>query len=108
MKLLVNFKLQSTQSTCTSTLYHLPTGGDVVDALGVRDLGLRAMTVEAVRRGFGDIENAAQHCRISNCAHRAEPGCAVKQAVEHGDITPRRYQGFLQMMDKSAAQSTSS
>jgi len=92
-------------TTRTSTLYHLPSGGDVVDAPGVRDFGVWAMTVEAVRRGFGEIENAAQQCRFSNCTHRAEPGCAVKQAVAQGTITPRRYQSFLEMMDKLAAQS---
>jgi len=92
-------------TTRTSTLYHLPTGGDVVDAPGVRDFGVWAMTVEAVRRGFGEIENAAQHCRFSNCTHRAEPDCAVKQAVAQGMITARRYQSFLEMMDKLATQS---
>ena len=91
-------------TTRTSTLYHLPSGGDVVDAPGVRDFGVWAMTVEAVRRGFGEIENAAQHCRFSNCTHRAEPNCAVKQAVAQGVITARRYQSFLEMMDKLAEQ----
>jgi ribosome biogenesis GTPase len=94
-------------TTRTSTLYHLPHGGDVVDAPGVRDFGVWAMTVEAVRRGFGEIENTAQHCRFSNCTHRAEPDCAVKQAVASREITPRRYQSFLEMMDKLAAQSPS-
>jgi ribosome biogenesis GTPase len=101
-------------TTRTSTLYHLPHdesgigGGDVVDAPGVRDFGVWAMTVEAVRRGFGEIENAAQHCRFANCTHRAEPGCAVKQAVESRAISLRRYQSFLEMMDKLAAQSPGS
>ncbi|MDD2892826.1 MAG: ribosome small subunit-dependent GTPase A [Halothiobacillaceae bacterium] len=95
-------------TTRTSTLYHLPSGGDVVDAPGVRDFGVWAMTVEAVRRGFGEIENAAQHCRFSNCTHRAEPDCAVKQAVAQGMITARRYQSFLEMMDKLADQSPQS
>ncbi len=86
-------------TTRTSTLYHLPSGGDVVDAPGVRDFGVWAMTTAVVRRGFSEIENAAQQCRFANCTHRAEPGCAVKQAMEQGKISGRRYQSFLEMMD---------
>ena len=92
-------------TTRTSTLYHLPSGGDVVDAPGVRDFGVWNITREAVRRGFAEIEHAAQDCRFSNCTHRAEPACAVKQAVAQRTITPRRYQSFLEMMDKAAEQS---
>ncbi|MEW5837866.1 MAG: ribosome small subunit-dependent GTPase A [Pseudomonadota bacterium] len=92
-------------TTRTSTLYHLPSGGDVVDAPGVRDFGVWDISREAVRRGFAEIENAGQHCRFANCSHRAEPACAVKQAVAQGSITPRRYQSFLEMMDKAAEQS---
>ncbi len=92
-------------TTRTSTLYHLPSGGDVVDAPGVRDFGVWNITREAVRRGFAEIEHVAQDCRFSNCTHRAEPACAVKQAVAQGRITPRRYQSFLDMMDKAAEQS---
>ena len=91
-------------TTRTSTLYHLPSGGDVVDAPGVRDFGVWAMTAQAVRRGFAEIESAAQQCRFSNCTHRAEPDCAVKQAVAQGSVTPRRYQSFLEMMDKLSVQ----
>ncbi len=89
-------------TTRTSTLYHLPSGGDVVDAPGVRDFGVWQMTPEAVRRGFAEIELTAQHCRFANCTHRAEPGCAVKAAVEQGEISARRYQSYLEMMSQAS------
>lgn len=89
-------------TTRTSTLYHLPSGGDVVDAPGVRDFGVWQMTAEAVRRGFAEIELTAQHCRFANCTHRAEPGCAVKTAAEQGGISARRYQSYLEMMAQAS------
>lgn len=88
-------------TTRTSTLYHLPRGGDVVDAPGIRDFGVWAMTPEAVRRGFVEIQQAAQDCRFANCTHRMEPGCAVKQAVAAGRIRPRRYQSYLELMEQA-------
>lgn len=88
-------------TTRTSTLYHLPHGGDVVDAPGIRDFGVWAMTPEAVRRGFVEIQQAAQECRFANCTHRMEPGCAVKQAVAAGHIRPRRYQSYLELMEQA-------
>ncbi|MEW6445913.1 MAG: ribosome small subunit-dependent GTPase A [Pseudomonadota bacterium] len=86
-------------TTRTSTLYHLPSGGDVVDAPGIRDFGVWDMTPDAVRRGFSEIEAAAQSCRFANCTHRAEPGCAVKQAVDQGTISHRRFENYLELME---------
>lgn len=91
--------LEGRHTTRTSTLYHLPEGGDVVDAPGVRDFGVWEMSPEAVRRGFAEIREAAQTCRFANCTHRMEPGCAVKQAVMDGNISERRYRSYLELMD---------
>ena len=91
--------LEGRHTTRTSTLYHLPSGGDVVDAPGIRDFGVWEMTPEAVLRGFAEIQEAAQDCRFANCTHRMEPGCAVKQAVEDGRISERRYQSYLDLME---------
>lgn len=91
--------LEGKHTTRTSTLYHLPSGGDVVDAPGIRDFGVWAMTPAAVRRGFAEIEEAAHSCRFANCTHRAEPGCAVKQAVEDGKISARRFASYLELME---------
>jgi len=91
--------LEGRHTTRTSTLYHLPTGGSVVDAPGVRDFGVWEMRPEAVLRGFAEIREAAQACRFANCTHRLEPGCAVKQAVEDGRIRARRYQSYLDLME---------
>lgn len=91
--------LEGRHTTRTSTLYHLPGGGDVVDAPGIRDFGVWDMTPEAVLRGFAEIQEAAQDCRFANCTHRMEPGCAVKRAVEEGRISERRYQSYLELME---------
>jgi ribosome biogenesis GTPase len=95
--------LEGRHTTRTSTLYHLPDGGDVVDAPGIRDFGVWAMTPEAVLRGFAEIQEAAQACRFANCTHRMEPGCAVKQAVEDGRISARRYQSYLELMELASS-----
>ena len=51
------------------------------------------------RGSFRSLVSHAPDCRFSNCRHLAEPGCAVKQAVEDGRIAELRYRNYVQMYD---------
>ena len=71
----------------------LPGGGRIVDMPGVRGLGL--WDAEAgIGAAFPDIEDAATRCRFRDCRHEDEPGCAVRAAVEAGDIAPERFASY--------------
>lgn len=62
-------------------------GGVVIDTPGMRELGLSGGDLS---RSFADIEELAEHCRFSDCAHKSEPGCAVRRAIEEGTLSEER------------------
>lgn len=74
-------------------------GGMVLDTPGVRALGLTD-ALEALSRVFSDIEDLAGGCRFSDCAHGAEPDCAVSAAVERAEMDPRRVERFHALRDE--------
>lgn len=76
---------QGRHTTTTRTLYHLPGGGLLIDNPGLRDIAVWDAGTGSPR--FGVIEELATRCRYRGCTHRTEPGCAVRRAVERGEIT---------------------
>ena len=87
-------------TTVARRLVLLPDGGGMVlDTPGVRALGLTDAQ-EALSRVFSDIEEHGLSCRFSDCAHGAEPDCAVTAAVERGEMDPRRLERYLALGDE--------
>lgn len=88
-------------TTVIRELLALPGGALLIDTPGIREVGLW----DGADGTFADIEAAAANCRFSNCAHEAEPGCAVRNAVEHERIEAwrklAREQAWIQ--DRKAA-----
>ena len=90
-------------TTTNATLYHLPTGGDLIDSPGVRDFDLGAVEPRDLARGFLEFADAAQSCRFHDCTHSVEPSCGVKAAVENGQISARRYRSYRLLLDARRA-----
>ena len=89
--------------TTTSRELHLLAGGGVlVDTPGIREVGIW-VDPEAVTETFPDIEELAEHCRFRDCAHDAEPGCAVRQAVEDGTLTAARLEQWRALEAEAAS-----
>ena len=88
-------------TTITRDLLPLPGGGLVIDTPGVRAVGLWDAE-DALVRVFGDINEAATHCRFGDCAHDAEPDCAVRAQVDAGAIDARRLERFRAMVAELA------
>lgn len=86
-------------TTVNSMMLRLPEGGAVIDSPGVRDYSPALQTTPEVIRGFREIEEAGQKCRFANCRHLREPGCAVKNAVDEGSISGRRYESYKRMLN---------
>lgn len=84
-------------TTVNSAMLQLPAGGAVIDSPGVRDYA-PALRSEEVVAGYREISAAAQDCRFANCRHLREPGCAVKEAVETGTISKRRYDSYRHLL----------
>lgn len=86
-------------TTSVTRLYHFPSGGDLIDSPGVRDFALWNVAPEEVLAGFIEFRRYLGKCKFNNCTHRVEPGCAIIQAVEHGQISPQRLKSYYSIMD---------
>ncbi len=84
-------------TTSATTLYDLPSGGELIDSPGVRSFRLGQMDRATLEQGFREFLPYLGHCKFSNCAHEDEPECAVQTAMEGGDIHPERLASFLNM-----------
>lgn len=82
-------------TTTRRQLLLLPGGGLVIDTPGMRELQL--LDEEGLGTAFADIENLSARCRFSNCTHRSEPGCAVREAIASGDLAPERLEHYLKL-----------
>ncbi len=85
-------------TTSSAVIYDLPGGGMVVDTPGLRELGIHLDPAE-LPWYFPEFEALAGECKFRDCAHTHEPDCAVLSALERGEILPRRYQSYLNILD---------
>ena len=74
--------------------------GFIVDTPGLRGFGLVDLKKEEIALYFPEMLRVAQDCRFTPCTHTHEPGCAVKEAVEAGEISYDRYSSYLGMLDE--------
>ncbi|MCA1916519.1 ribosome small subunit-dependent GTPase A [Methanospirillum hungatei] len=88
----------------TTTVRHLvslPSGSCLIDTPGMREI--RIWTAEeSVQDAFEDIAKFSQGCRFSDCTHEQEPGCAVRQAVEEGEISAGRLERYKKLLKEAA------
>ncbi|WP_153010009.1 ribosome small subunit-dependent GTPase A, partial [Sporosarcina koreensis] len=75
-------------------------GGLVADTPGFSSLDFDHIEKEELRDYFVEMENVANECKFRGCLHLKEPGCAVKQKVETGDILQSRYNNYLQFLQE--------
>jgi ribosome biogenesis GTPase len=83
-------------TTTHRELILLPQGGLVLDTPGMRELHLWEGE-ESLNRAFDDIEALAANCRFSDCQHKDEPHCAIREALAEGSIDAARYQSYLKL-----------
>ncbi|MFC0141281.1 small ribosomal subunit biogenesis GTPase RsgA [Erwinia mallotivora] len=86
-------------TTTASRLYHFPHGGDVIDSPGVREFGLWHLEPEQITRGFVEFREFAGHCKFRDCKHDTDPGCAIREAVERGDIDESRFDNYHRILE---------
>ncbi|WUI03232.1 ribosome small subunit-dependent GTPase A [Spirillospora sp. NBC_00431] len=84
-------------TTVRRELLPLPGGGVLIDTPGLRGVGLVEAS-DGLERTFADIEDLAARCRFADCAHRAEPGCAVLAAIEDGVLPRRRLDSYHKLL----------
>lgn len=83
-------------TTTHRELIPLANGATLIDTPGMRELGM--MDAEAgIEAAFDDIEQAARGCRFADCTHTNEPGCAVRAAIERGEISRERFESYKKL-----------
>lgn len=92
--------LQGRHTTTFYEMYALSSLGFIVDTPGLRGFGLVDLKKEEVALYFPEMLKASEGCRFTPCTHTHEPGCAVKEAVENGEISYERYSSYLGMLDE--------
>lgn len=81
-------------TTTTRQLFVLPSGGIIIDTPGMRELQFNQGDIQST---FEDIEVLSKQCYFSNCQHEKEPKCAIKAAIERGDLCEKRYDSYLKL-----------
>lgn len=84
-------------TTTSRSLIRLPQGALVLDGPGVRELGM-AVAEEDIGDAYDDIAALAEGCRFADCQHRREPGCAVRAAVEAGQLAADRVATYAELL----------
>ncbi len=93
-------RAEGVHTTRDSALIKLSAGGYLADTPGIRSLALWDIEPEELDAYFVEIAPLVSECRFGDCTHRNEPGCAVRQAVEEGQISRKRYQSYLSLRDE--------
>jgi ribosome biogenesis GTPase len=87
-------------TTTRAELMPLPYGGFVVDTPGLKEFGVLDASAEDLAMAFPEIAGVIPGCRFSDCSHVREPGCAVKDAVERGEIDAGRFESYLKIREE--------
>lgn len=86
-------------TTTTARLFHMPNGGDLIDSPGIREFGMWHMSESEVLEGFVEFRPFIGHCRFRDCQHQHEPGCAILQAVDDGEISEQRFRSYRMIIN---------
>ncbi len=82
-------------TTTFAEMFALPFGGFLIDTPGIRELGVIDIEPQELGHFFPEMRSRMNDCKFNNCRHINEPGCAVLDALEAGEIHPSRYDSYL-------------
>lgn len=88
-------------TTTHRQLIMLKNGTMIIDTPGMRELGMWVVD-EGLNATFSDVEQLELRCRFSDCRHQTEPGCAVKAALESGELSIERWNNFIKLKREAA------
>ncbi|MCS6790859.1 MAG: ribosome small subunit-dependent GTPase A [Bacteroidia bacterium] len=97
---LVRTTQRGRHTTTYSALYDLPEGGEVIDSPGFGEFRLGEISPQELSHYFPEMRSYLTRCRFNDCLHVDEPGCAVREAVEQGQIAASRYHTYLALLQE--------
>ena len=90
---------QGQHTTTFAEMFDLQAGGKIIDTPGIKGFGLVDMAPEELGDYFPEILRLKDQCKFNNCLHLHEPGCAIKAAVEAGELAYLRYESYLSFVE---------
>ncbi|MDP2722460.1 MAG: ribosome small subunit-dependent GTPase A [Bacteroidales bacterium] len=98
--LISSFHEKGMHTTTFAEMFPLKFGGAVIDTPGIKEFGLVEFERSELGQRFPEFRALMDECKFNNCIHADEPGCAVKAALERGDLKPFRYTNYLNMLSE--------
>ena len=93
---------QGQHTTTFAEMFDLDGGAKIIDTPGIKGFGVVDIQKEELSGYFTEFSVLRSHCKFNNCLHTTEPQCAVKEALEAGEIAQSRYKSYLQLLDNDA------
>ena len=82
-------------TTTFAEMFHIPEGGFIIDTPGIKEFGILDILLEELAHYFPEMKSRMLHCKFNNCKHINEPKCAIRDAVDKGEISKSRYGSYL-------------
>lgn len=86
-------------TTTAARLYHIPSGGDLIDSPGIREFGLWHLAAEEVTKAYIEFRPYLGGCKFRDCKHGDDPGCLLREAVESGKISAQRFDNYHRIIE---------
>jgi len=91
-------------TTTFAQMHQLDQGGEIIDTPGIKTLSFNYLEVKDVAHNFKEFFEASSSCKFSDCLHRDEPKCSIKDLIEQGEISELRYFNYIQILEDIEAQ----
>jgi ribosome biogenesis GTPase len=92
------FANKGTHTTTFAEMFEIEPETFIIDSPGIKELGLIDIEKEELSHFFPEMRDRLGECKYHNCTHVHEPGCAVRNAAENGEIAESRYYSYLSML----------
>lgn len=96
--------LSGQHTTTFAEMFPLASGGFVIDTPGIKAFGLIDFDKQELSHYFPEMQERLHECKFNNCQHINEPHCAIKQAVENGEISESRYYNYVMMHEEDESE----
>jgi ribosome biogenesis GTPase len=94
------YHLQGQHTTTFAEMHELSSGGFIIDTPGIKAFGVIDLDKNVISHYFPEMRSLLGKCKFHNCIHLNEPNCAVKEALENGEIHPSRYKTYVNLMEE--------
>jgi len=96
-----DFNQKGQHTTTFAEMYEWPFGGFGIDTPGIKEFGLVYMEKEEIQGYFPEIFKLKKDCKFDNCLHLNEPKCAVREAVESGEVAISRFESYIDFLTET-------